>query len=144
MVEDVVKLVEEARKKIIDNYDNMGLRASGRFERELVVESSGGHVRLLAPSYSWHMENGRSAGKAPPREVILQWIKDKRLVFDKLSDNQAAYLICRKIAREGINVPNPYNPGGVISNILNDEFERELKEKLTGIATEVIINNLKI
>lgn len=141
--DELIKIVEEAQRKIIENYNSMGLRASGRFERELNVISEPNRVRLVAPAYSWFMENGRSAGKAPPREVILQWIRDKQLVFDGISDYQASYLICRKIAREGISVPNPYNSGGVISNILNDDFKRDLTSKVSSLVGSIIINNLK-
>lgn len=143
MIDKVIKIVEDARKKIIDNYDSMGLRASGKFADELEVIQSEGHVKLVAAAHSWYMENGRAAGKAPPREVIIQWIHDKQIQFSGISENSLAYLICRKIGREGIAVPNPYNEGGVISNILDDEFRKEISDQLVGICREIVINNLK-
>lgn len=143
MIEQIVRIVEQARDDILRNYNEMGLRASGEFERQLEIVKEEGRIRLLAAPHSWYMENGRGAGKAPPREVILQWIRDKSLVFEGITDNQAAYLICRKIAREGITVPNPYNPGGVISNILDADFEMNLKEKVGEAIKEIVIKNLK-
>ena len=59
-----------------------------------------------------------------------------------ITDEQLAFLIARKIAREGIKVPNQYNVGKVISSILLDGriaklLEEIQKKELKNVEIEV-------
>lgn len=62
----------------------------------------------LAPWWRWVEYGRKPGGKFPPRSAILKWIKDKPIIprpdaRGKLPTPQSlAYLIGRKIAREGI------------------------------------------
>ena len=47
-------------------------------------------------------------------EQIRQWVKEKGL-------NIPAYAIAMKINRDGIRVPNQFNPGGVLSDPLGSK-----------------------
>lgn len=56
--------------------------------------------------YWWYVENGRKAGKWPPMDKILEWIKIKPILprpsNEKLpTPKQLAFLISRKIGEEG-------------------------------------------
>lgn len=67
------------------------------------------------------LQHGRRAGRMPPRDVIRKWIDDKPIqLTGTITKDQLAFLIQRKIGREGIKVPNRFNPGGVISDVIND------------------------
>lgn len=102
-----------------------GLRASGDSARslEFTVNDLGDIVRFqITGAFYWkYQENGSPAtdpnGK-PSREfveIIANWILNKRLSISL----KAAYPIALKKIREGTQVPNQWNPGGVLSEPLN-------------------------
>lgn len=129
---------------LILNYIRLGLRAFGEFERGLSSEVSQNKLTISAPFHARIMEGGRSAGKFPPPAEILKWVRLGKIVKrGDITDEQLAYLIGRKIAREGIKVPNKYNIGGVISSVLSDGRINDLIEDITdmtvqNISTEII------
>jgi len=51
--------------------------------------------------------------------ILEQWVVDKGIDVNP-------YAAAHKIVNEGITVPNPFNPGGVISDIINDDWLTEL------------------
>ena len=66
----------------------------------------------LAPHWKY-VENGRKAGKFPPVDNILDWVKAKpqlvrpnRLDRKELAPKQLAFLVARKIATKGIQPGN--------------------------------------
>lgn len=64
-------------------------------------------VSLMLKDYWYFVENGRKAGKWPPMDAILSWIKAKPVLprpnaEGKLpTPQQLAFLIARKIGEEG-------------------------------------------
>ena len=54
-------------------------------------------------------------------KILEQWVRDKGISVNPYA---AAY----KIVHEGIQVPNSYNPGGVISDTINDQWIEKMKE----------------
>lgn len=64
-------------------------------------------VVLRGVDYLNMIEDGRRAGKMPPLRAILNWIEIKPILprpeYDKdITNNQLAFLIARKIGREGV------------------------------------------
>ena len=66
----------------------------------------------LAPHWKY-VENGRKAGKFPPIDNILEWVKAKpqlarpnRLDRKEIAPKQLAFLVARKIAAKGIQPGN--------------------------------------
>ena len=66
----------------------------------------------LAPHWKY-VENGRKAGKFPPIDNILDWVKAKpqlarpnRLDRKEIAPKQLAFLVARKIAAKGIQPGN--------------------------------------
>ena len=66
----------------------------------------------LAPHWKY-VENGRKAGKFPPIDNILDWVKAKpqlarpnRLDRKEITPKQLAFLVARKIATKGIQPGN--------------------------------------
>ena len=93
-------------------------------------------LRIMANRSIGALQHGRRAGRMPPRDVIRQWIDSKPIsLTDGMTKDQLAFLIQRKIGRDGIKVPNRFNPGGVISDIINDQLiDKIFKEvKLASI-----------
>lgn len=128
------KYLEALKVKLIAKYDALGLRASGRYAQELDCQACGDKLTVWAPVHAIFMEKGRRAGGFPPRKAIAQWIEVKQglpRVF-KEKKKQYAFLIARKIAREGIRVPNAHNKGHVVSEVvedfLGDQVHRMLDE----------------
>jgi len=93
-------------------------------------------LKIMANRSIGALQFGRKAGRMPPRDVIRQWIDSKPIsLTGGMTKDQLAFLIQRKIGREGIRVPNRFNPGGVISDVVNDELiDKIFKEvKLASI-----------
>lgn len=70
-------------------------------------------------------KNGTPPGKL--RDIIREWIDVKGISpRGGISKDTLAYLITRKIHRDGIKVPNRFNEGGILSSVLNDAAIQEL------------------
>lgn len=120
------------KQRVIENHIRAGQKASGRTISSLRVEitSDGGIVWGRKPFAT--LETGRKGGKVPRGfyKIIYDWIIDKGLIFEKLKS--VAYLIARKIAREGTQL---HRDGGR-DDIYSKEIERMteiIMEKVFGI-----------
>lgn len=116
---------ELLKKDLIEAYDLKGMRASGDFANslEVVMLDNGKKAQLWGNSYAQQLETGRQAGKFPPISMIEKWIDDKNIsarLNGEITKSQLAFLIARKIAREGWKREGF---GGVelISEVVTDE-----------------------
>lgn len=126
------KFLEKLRLKFINKYEELGLRASGNFERSLEARVTYGSMAMWGAPHSYYMEHGRGAGGWPPREAIEDWIDVKQGIpaIFKEKKKQYAFLIARKIAKEGIKVPNEHNAGKVIDDVVRDFLANDIYEML--------------
>ncbi len=125
------------RMEIIELYDQRNRRASGRFAKELEVESvgSGLTVRLYGTSYTEYVVEGRGPGKAPPVDAMLEYVENKRptsVVQGLITASSLAYLIGQKIAREGTEI---FKQGGsdLISSIITPERIQSIIDKVSAL-----------
>jgi len=136
IAEKVKEYADKAVKDLIDNYNKLGLRASGRYARELksIVTTSGTktNLKITGPIEAYFMEHGRGPNKVQNHQAVKnlgwylqQWVADKGIDVNP-------YAAAHKIVYQGITVPNPNNPGGVISDIINDQWFAELN-KVIGL-----------
>ena len=108
--------LEELRKDLIAKYEELGMRSTGEWERGLeteVIHRDDGYSGVITGlDYTYYMQWGRAEGRMPPVRVILEWIEAKGLrpVEEKMKVSTLAYLIARKIGREGTR---RYQGGGV-------------------------------
>jgi len=127
-----LKYLEKLRLKLIIKYDELGLRAAGDYAEELEAQVTKTKMIMFGINYSQYMEYGRLAGKFPPRQAIENWIEVKKglpnIFYEK--KKQMAFVIARKIAREGITVPNERNKGGVISKVVDDFLGNDIHEMI--------------
>lgn len=132
-------LDQEATDLILDlilEYDRLGLRASGNYARSLRKEVSSTRLQIFGAGYAQQMQNGRrptvNRGDGSVRLKILEWIRVKGIQPDdpKTTIEQLSYAITNKIHREGIKVPNQFNPGGVISNVITEARIQEIVNKV--------------
>lgn len=127
-----MKYLERLRLKLIAKYEEFGLRASGKYADELEPETQGDKLIMYGAFHSQFMEHGREPGKFPPRSVIEEWIDTKSGLPSVFREkrSQFAFLIARKIAKEGITVPNEFNKGQVISSVVDDFLANDIQEML--------------
>lgn len=102
-------------------------------------------VSISLLDYWKYIEYGRKPGKFPPPDVIREWVKVKPVVprpIDGITptNNQLAYLIGRKIAREGI-APRPILKESIqhVNAYYEQAIEQALLEDLSDTMTAIII-----
>lgn len=127
-IEDALNVMQ---RDLVANYDKLGLRASGKWATELEnfysETSTGYQFGIKGAGYTGALQGGRKPsekGNKPGilRQTIRQWIDDKGIVpKDGITKDSLAFLITRKIHNEGIKVPNFFNQGGLVSDVINDE-----------------------
>ena len=129
----------ETRTDLVSNYKRLKLKASGRWEASLRSEvketPKGLRATIYSEDYTEYMQNGRRANHDQSKKAIkawvgwagstflAQWVKDKKIAANP-------FAVAWKIARKGIQVPNRYNLGGLVSDVVNKKSLRELGEKL--------------
>lgn len=142
---------EAISKDLVERYDALGMRSSGKWANSLEIEVSGNEKRLNAKitglNYTEQLGFGRKPGKFPPIDAIKQWILDKPITFieSEISISSLAYLIARKIASEGTNY---YQQGGTdliqsvitpkrIQSILNATGNSYIQPIVSGLLTRL-------
>ena len=140
------------RDAMRQEYNSSGRKASGYFGEHIDVEMYGEGGRINTPLYVGSLVFGRKptssgggGGGKSLYSMILDWIKVKGITPDnpKMTDNTLAYLISRKIHKQGIKVPNQFNDGKLIDNTFTAESVQDLKSELIKIGQKVVTNDLK-
>ena len=133
-VADILKEEFELLKSdLIKKYDELGMRASGEWANSLQVDTFNLSARLYGKNYSEQLEFGRRAGKQPPSKAIEQWIRDKGLdsrLTGKMTVSGLAYIIARKIAREGWR-REKYGGVELISQVVTPERMQTIIDRVT-------------
>ena len=122
----VTAYMEQTRQDLISSYQEKGLRASGRYAKGLTfqVSDDGKTIKAFMESehHVWYMEEGRRPNKQKTAKqarslghILEQWVKDKGIDVNP-------YAAAWKIVREGIRVPNSYNPGDVVEDVVTNEW----------------------
>jgi hypothetical protein len=148
----VVTLVERELEQtigdLIRNYNDLGLKASGKYAEDLesfVTETEGGNIKagIMGAAHSIYMETGRDPNKKQSKgmqyflyQIIIEWMQDKGIT------DINPWMTAGKIMREGIKVPNQYNPGGVISDVINDKWLDEFQAKVLTAQNALFIDEV--
>ncbi|MFP5437474.1 MAG: hypothetical protein ACLGH8_06810 [Bacteroidia bacterium] len=132
---------ELLRQEVLARYESTGVKASGKWAKSIRIEELPNGFTLVADAYV----NGREPGKAPPSEAIEKWIVQKGIaarLSDNISVNSLAYLIARKIAREG------WQPKAGTENLLQQVVTpqriQQLLNKLIPSHIQDLLYSLKI
>ena len=116
------QVLDDFTKDVAETYKSLLLRDGKNATGELIssirpmtpelVDGTFECSLSLAPHWKY-VENGRKAGKFPPIDNILDWVKAKqqlarpnRLDRKELAPKQLAFLVARKIATSGIQPGN--------------------------------------
>jgi len=135
----------DAQQRIVKQYNDLGLKASGKFEKEIEnsieVVPQGLQMVVLGVPYSGIMITGRSANSDQSKEglrkfvgwagntILKDWVNDKGLSI-------SPFAVAYSIAKKGILVPNQYNSGALLDTAATDE---DLNELGRAIGTAKII-----
>ena len=128
------QVLDDFTKDVAETYKSLLLRDGKNATGELIssikpmtpelVDGAFECSLSLAPHWKY-VENGRKAGKFPPIDNILEWVKVKpqltrpnRLDRKELAPKQLAFLVARKIATKGIQ------PGNQLSEALDIVYAR--------------------
>lgn len=146
-LEDVLN---DYAKNIVDTYKGKieDVRASGELYKSITyqVNGKGGNFEVVISleEYWKNIEYGRRPGaKFPPVDAIKEWIRVKRIIPEPYTlpggkqiiptENQLAYLIGRKISRDGIK-PKPY-----LEEAVNENYE-SFSAELLSVLGDTIFN----
>ena len=116
------QVLDDFTKDVAETYKSLLLRDGKNATGELIssirpmtpelIDGTFQCSLSLAPHWKY-VENGRKAGKFPPIDNILDWVKAKpqlarpnRLDRKELAPKQLAFLVARKIATSGIQPGN--------------------------------------
>jgi len=139
--------MEQTRQDLIKSYQEKGLKASGRYAKGLTYEvaDDGKTIKafMLSEHHVWYMEHGRKPNKQQTAKqarslghILEQWVKDKGIDVNP-------YAAAWKIVREGIQVPNRYNPGDVVEDVVTNEWFDALVEQLADHFIRVTVTEVE-
>ena len=143
------KEFEKISKDLTKKYDQLGMRASGRWDREkeVVIKDQINHLvgTIWGLEYTGALQFGRGPSKKAGsgeslQDRILQWIRDKGLTFD-IPIRSLAYLIARKIHREGTQY---FKQGGtdLIDSVITDKRMEEILDKIGRVHVEATVDSM--
>jgi hypothetical protein len=113
-----------------ESMDSSGVTASGNFNRSLTADITANSVTVLGARYAGAIELGRKptsgGGNGELRKAIRSWIDDKGINPADISKDSLAFIITRKIHREGTKLyrgTDSYGrtkPSRVITGVIED------------------------
>jgi hypothetical protein len=99
------------------------------------VEADSQVGRLFGADYFKYLVTGRGPGKQPPPDKMLKFVQDNpdilaeaRQRFKYITEKGLAYLIGRKIGREGTDIFTGKKPGIDLEGAINAPMEDFLKQ----------------
>jgi hypothetical protein len=122
--------------KRIEKSFSAPVSASGKLADSLTYEITDTQLIIKGSDYIYFSIYGRApttkAGSGTVKDKIKQWIKDKGITSD-ISENQLAYLITRKIHREGSSIYlfSGKKNTGLLDNVITTEMIKEFNDKFT-------------
>lgn len=128
ILDDEFKLLKE---DLIKKYQELGMRASGKWADSLERSLTDTNAKIIGEDYTNQLVSGRRPGSFPPVESIKKWIVDKGIVNNikgNISISSLAFLIARKIAREGTNY---FKQGGtdLVSAVVTEQRMQSIINK---------------
>jgi hypothetical protein len=146
MFTDILKFFfERLKKSIADDASSKGQKAPVDKLRVEIDEKGG---RLFAPHYFKYIITGRGPGKQPPPDAMLEFVQKNpeiyaqaKATFKYLTEPQLAYLIGRKIARQGTDIYEGKKPGidllGIMEKELPELYKDIARNEAIGVQTAI-------
>jgi len=126
------------RESLIKHYDEKRMRASGNWAKELEARVEGLSASIWGLSYSDQLEHGRTPTSSSPktgpitlRQAIEAWIDEKNITpKDDISTSSLAFLIARKIHREGWS-RDKYDGTKLISEVITPQLIQGIIDRVS-------------
>ena len=135
----------EKGERITKNFSSP-VSASGKTAEAVRFEVTDNAILIYAPSHVYTLIYGRkptsnSGSWSDSKSDIRSWIRNKPNFTLVGSEDQAIYLITRKITREGnsIYLFSGSNNSGLLNNILTQALKQEFSDKFTKDLKDGII-----
>ena len=131
--------LEAIKADIIALYNASGKRTTGEFENGLEIKYQPNSATLSGYVYL----AGRAAGKQPPIQAIEKWLIAKGItpIESKMKISSLAYLIARKIAKEGTKKENHLQ---IYNQIITPERIEKILERLNQVNVTAFANEVTI
>ena len=131
--------MELLKADIIEAYNASGKRTSGEFEKGLELAYTPDSAKLSGYVYL----AGRNAGRQPPIQAIEQWLIQKGIkpIEDKMKISTLAFLIARKIAKNGTKKENHL---AIYDQVITPQRIQEIFEKINEINVAEFTNEITI
>ncbi len=146
--EFALKLIEALQKSIRETSATQygAMNNTGEAANSLRYRWEGDKLTIYSDmnrdfNYILTLETGRKPGKMPPTEPIKQWIEQRGIQPPDISQDSLAFLIARKIGREGSLVYRQGGNSGVLMDVLKNEqfFQEFLYEPIKkALATNLV------
>lgn len=135
---------EKLKLELIASYDAHNLRASGKWEQELEIETTSHSATLWGADYTMQMKFGVPKGARPPLKAIEEWIYHKgiRPLEAKMSVSSLAFLIARKIEMEGSKVFRERKEVKFIEEVITPERIQKIIDKVSAVHISQAITEL--
>lgn len=131
------RAAEAAIELLIEKYDNLRMRASGKWADGLSYQIDGNTVTILGYDYTEYLAKGRPPGTLPPVTKIYQWMQVKP-GFTGPKDMSRAFAIAHNIKKKGTSW---YQKGGSdLVEVLEDPEVTSLFYKIVEEGLLVSIN----
>ena len=143
----IEKLVEQLASLYRSNLEeSIASGTLSNFTFRINLQGNYFEVIFLLPEYWQYVEYGRRAGKQPPIEAIEEWIRVKPIIpyaiNGKVPDTrQLAFLIARKIGREGTEGKKPLTNAMYSDNAEN--IIQEVKQAFANQVNDYLIEQIK-
>jgi len=123
-------------------HESKGMKASGDWLESVEDRTKGLSGSIWALDYTEYLEDGRKPGKFPPIDKIKQWIVDKPIAYSDISLSSLAFLIARKISKEGWKRKDH---GGVnlVSEVITPARVQEIIDKVSDFQISAFTSDIK-
>jgi hypothetical protein len=148
----ISRIQANIRNKKVTRFGSMN--ASGRTAASLHYEIDDKEVRLYGAKHVFALEFGRgptqNSGPGTLKDRIRVWIDEKGITpkpglnGKAISKDSLAYLITRKLHREGSTLFKQGGNSGILKDVINSELENNLRKALFAefemIVTQQLLN----
>lgn len=135
LIETANLIEKEVMNPIKEDLSSKGIDNSKQASNGLRIEIKDTRVILWGVDYLEFLNTGRGPGKFPPVSEIKAWVESKPVPI-------SAYLVGRKIAREGTAIFKDRSKGIQLENkVIN--LRQELKKQVPYFAKERVLNKLR-
>lgn len=146
------ELITEYKNNLAKNGHNATGKLADSASFNISVNDDKFIVEINLEDYWIYVEEGRSPGKFPPPNAILDFIKVKNILPNEINGNlpteqSLSYLIGRKIANEGIQGTHDMEDAketiiAKYESILSEALEQDYNEEATRLFMESMFLNI--